>query len=280
MLSSIRKRLTYANVTMTLALVFAMTGGAYAASKFIITSTKQIKPSVLSQLKGKAGQAGAAGAQGPAGPAGPQGAAGAKGENGAPGEKGKDGVSVSGSALSPGQGGCVAGGVSYTSASGSNSVCNGEKGAKGPAGSPWAVGGTLPSEATETGTWYFGPVAQSSGVFKATVASFPIPLSAALAFSQAHYISPNDKEVIENEKEEIEEVTSTACTGNAGEPKATPSNFCIYAHELTNALTLSGPFTDNPGTGGPGVGTAGVLQTFEVTGQGATGYGTWAVTAE
>jgi hypothetical protein len=61
MFTRLRPRFTYANVTVTLALVFAMTGGAYAASKFIITSTKQIKPSVLSQLKGKAGPAGAGG---------------------------------------------------------------------------------------------------------------------------------------------------------------------------------------------------------------------------
>ena len=47
MFSRIRKRLTYANVAMTMALVFAMTGGAYAAKKYVITSTKQIKPSVL-----------------------------------------------------------------------------------------------------------------------------------------------------------------------------------------------------------------------------------------
>ena len=44
MFSRIRKRLTYANVVMTFVLVFAMTGGAYAASKYVITSTKQIKP--------------------------------------------------------------------------------------------------------------------------------------------------------------------------------------------------------------------------------------------
>jgi hypothetical protein len=64
MFTRLRPRFTYANVTVTLALVFAMTGGAYAASKFIITSTKQIKPSVLSQLKGKAGPAGAGGGAG------------------------------------------------------------------------------------------------------------------------------------------------------------------------------------------------------------------------
>ena len=37
----------------TLALIFAMSGGAYAASHYLITSTKQIKPSVLGHLKGK-----------------------------------------------------------------------------------------------------------------------------------------------------------------------------------------------------------------------------------
>lgn len=40
MIGFIRKRLSYANVAVTLALVFAMSGGAYAASRFVITSTK------------------------------------------------------------------------------------------------------------------------------------------------------------------------------------------------------------------------------------------------
>ena len=40
MLKAICKRMTYANVALTLALVFAMTGGAYAAKKYLITSTK------------------------------------------------------------------------------------------------------------------------------------------------------------------------------------------------------------------------------------------------
>lgn len=88
----IRKRLTYANVVATLALVFAMSGGALAASKYLITSTKQISPKVIKSLKGKAGQAGK---QGPAGPTGPAGKDGQKGEKGERGERGEAGPSKS-----------------------------------------------------------------------------------------------------------------------------------------------------------------------------------------
>jgi hypothetical protein len=63
-----RKRLTYSNLIATVALVFAMTGGAMAASHYLITSTKQIKPSVLKKLKGKAGPQGNTGPAGQANP--------------------------------------------------------------------------------------------------------------------------------------------------------------------------------------------------------------------
>lgn len=63
-----------------LALFFALGGTAVAARHYLITSTSQIKPSVLRQLMGASGLAqgtpGAAGPQGPAGPTGPQGPAG------------------------------------------------------------------------------------------------------------------------------------------------------------------------------------------------------------
>jgi hypothetical protein len=86
-----RKRLSYANVTATLALVFAMSGGAMAANHYLITSTKQINPKVLKKLTGKPGTNGTAGATGPTGPAGSPGAAGAKGEAGSPGKNGEPG---------------------------------------------------------------------------------------------------------------------------------------------------------------------------------------------
>jgi hypothetical protein len=78
-----RRHLNYANVVATFALVFAMSGGALAAKHYLINSTKQIKPSVLKQLKGNAGKTGPAGPGGPAGPAGVAGPQGPKGETGA-----------------------------------------------------------------------------------------------------------------------------------------------------------------------------------------------------
>jgi hypothetical protein len=57
-------------------LVFAMSGGALAATHYVITSKKQISPKVLKTLKGKPGS------RGPAGPAGAAGAAGAAGPAG------------------------------------------------------------------------------------------------------------------------------------------------------------------------------------------------------
>ena len=65
-----RRHLTYANVAATLALVFAMTGGAFAAKHYLINSTKQINPKVLKKLKGAHGKTGATGPPGQTGSAG------------------------------------------------------------------------------------------------------------------------------------------------------------------------------------------------------------------
>ena len=60
-----RVRLSYANVIATLALLLAMSGGAIAATHYLITSTKQISPRVLRALRGRQGLPGRPG-QGPA----------------------------------------------------------------------------------------------------------------------------------------------------------------------------------------------------------------------
>jgi len=111
-----RRRFTYANVAATLALVFSMSGGALAATHYLINSTNQINPKVLKALKadasrthsdpvkavpgprgatgasGKTGGTGRTGATGAAGAAGPQGSKGLQGERGQPGEAGARGA--------------------------------------------------------------------------------------------------------------------------------------------------------------------------------------------
>jgi hypothetical protein len=96
---SLRGHLSYANVVATLALLFAMSGGALAASHYLISSTKQISPKVLAKLKGRIGPPGPAGSPGATGPTGLaggtrtiRGLAGATGPAGSEGPEGPRGI--------------------------------------------------------------------------------------------------------------------------------------------------------------------------------------------
>jgi hypothetical protein len=92
-MNPLRRHLSYANVTATLALVFAMSGGALAASHYVINSTKQINPKILKALKGRTGPHGAIGAAGAKGAAGSRGSSGATGSQGPTGGTGPSGIS-------------------------------------------------------------------------------------------------------------------------------------------------------------------------------------------
>ncbi len=262
MFQALHKRihLSPATVIATIALVFAMTGGAYAASKYLITSTKQISPKVLKSLQGKAGARGATGPQGPAGTAGtgspgsqgPAGAGGSKGETGAAGATGKEGA--------PGKAG--------------------KEGKEGKEGSPWTAGGTLPSGKTETGVW---ADEAALGTHQPAQISFPIPLAEPLLWSEDKPGEPeNQVHYINQLGEEVPSIppaqplpSHPACPGTVAKPEATAGNLCIYAHFASptgNNENITNP-AGGP-TSGFGAATTGALL------EAAESKGTWAVTAK
>ncbi len=268
MFSAIRSRITYVNVVATLVLVFAMTGGALAAKKYLITSTKQISPSVLKSLQGKAGAAGANGAQGPAGPAGaagPQGAAGAAGAKGDAGVAGKEGP-------------------------------QGKQGATGASGTTGFTD-TLPPGKTEMGVWAFGGVGSAAGgQFYYVPISFNIPLTQGIEAEQTEYVVYERQEVSPGVFEQVrvhtlnghgQEVTPSLANcptevTELEEPKAAPGYLCVY-ESFRNHTTPNefGELFLTP-SGRAGAAVAGATLTFEVEEAGvknATAQGSWAVTA-
>jgi hypothetical protein len=251
MLRRLWGRVGYVNVLLVTVLVFAMSGGAFAAKKFLITSTKEISPKVLKALRGKRGPAGNPGLVGPAGPSGPQGPAGAVGSNGKDGAAGGNGISVT-SAPEPAGSNCKFGGSKFVSIGAATYACNGETG----------FTETLPKGKTEMGSWSLEnpPANPTLGVsFPLTSISFVIPLESAPA---AHFLKAG---------EEPTGPTSEQCPGSAKEPKAAEGQLCVYAQAELNAPSGINPEPHSYGAvlaGEPGAAPGGVA------------YGSWAVTAE
>jgi hypothetical protein len=259
MFSRIRKRITYANVAMTLALLLAMSGGAYAASKYVITSTKQISPKVLKALAGKPGVKGSVGAPGAVGPAGARGETGTAGAPGKEGPAGKDGVngeSVSVKEVKTSETACAKqGGSSFTAAGTTTVACN---------GSPWALGGLLPKGATETGVWDMSQW-HKAGEYEFEGISFTVPLTKGLARDHVHFI-------------EAGQPAPAGCAGGSvGEPKAESGHLCVYtefADLLPKAFAIASGLLSTEGAS-----RAGALLVGESEAEGEViATGSWAVT--
>jgi hypothetical protein len=250
MFSVFRGRLSYANVTATLALFFGLSGGALAASHYLITSTRQIKPSVLSALKGNAGKAGPVG---PVGERGPAGAAGTSGV-GAKGEPGTSGVSPEGVEFSGSvsKGSCTAkqGGVEFKGAN-TTFACNGKEGKTG-------YTETLPAGKTEEGTWSVLTDVSSLGLADEGFASlsFAIPLHEPIAEEDVFVLAEGAP-------------ATTECPGSFSDPKALPGDVCVYT---SLERGKPGLISAEGSTGGVVLGLKGESE------KGAA-FGSWAVTA-
>lgn len=274
MLSIIKKRLTYANAAMTAALVFAMAGGAIAATghgsdtqnghaakakktRYVITAKSQISPQVLKQLRGAMGAEGKQGATGPTGSAGKEGAAGKAGEAGKDGINGKEGPA--GPA--------------------------GPAGAAGPAGQPWTPNSTLPEGspevgpgdqpgAQETGAWAYVPA--SEGKKEVVPIAFPVKLAEEIPYedNEGHqHVVYIDLGEAENEAAPATAITEHHCAGTATKPEAAAGYLCVFeAHEKLEGTTETinkgfGMYPPQIGIGKKseeGAGTTGAILVFDV----------------
>jgi len=269
MYNPLRNRFGIPGVISVAALVFAMLGGAYAATGNPLASNsakrhhkkakhRKGKASGLNAMQKKevkkiaksvqgAGPQGAKGDAGPAGSAGNDGAQGATGDAGATGPAGSAGP-------------------------------KGDTGATGPDGSPWTDGGVLPSESTETGVWIADGEITHPFLFQRTAAvSFPIALEDPIDEEHVRYVNPAGEE----EDPVAEEfVTPVHCLGSAESPSASSGYFCIYGAILGGAVL--GVKSELPyQEGAQGAGTSGTLilligleESSALSGRGA-----WAVTA-
>jgi hypothetical protein len=238
------------------ALVLAMVGGAYAAGGLTKSQEKQ----VTKIAKKYAGKPGATGPAGPAGTNGTNGKDGANGTNGIPGANGKSvvtGTATTGECSGSNPTGGIT--VEVEGSGVKKKVCNGKE------GSPWTAGGTLPSEATETGLFFAN---NHDAGFLFEPISFPIPLAAPLTEEHLFYVTGS-------------EVTGgtapSQCPGTIEAPTALAGNLCVYGGDESTGISVVG-FAAAPVTP-----TGAVLFLNAAEDQAGFGnrlFGTWAVTAE
>jgi hypothetical protein len=208
MFSAIRRhlRLTPAGVIAVVALVFAMLGGAYAASGGLTKKQKKEVKSIAKSFQGT----GPAGSQGPAGP---------KGDAGAPGAAGAAGKSAEAAPFSGsktiGSVTCTEGGLEVKSASAATLICNGKEGEAGPLLSAY------PPETLVQGTWSVQPATTGPATIGTASISFPFPLGTALENGNIQVIKPGEE--------------NTQCPG-AGE--AEKGFLCLYLEFDSNEAIL------------------------------------------
>jgi hypothetical protein len=258
MFSGVRRHINATTIVAVFALVFAMTGGAFAVTSKGGSSDKAIVAKSKAKSKTVRGPSGPRGATGPVGPAGAQGAQGAQGAAGAQGPKGESGAA----------GATGAKGETGPQGAQGKEGREGKEGPEGPAG-PSGTTKTLESGETETGTWAALNFSSLKEIAWYIPISFTIPLKLGLEGKDVHYI--------------IVGHSTTECPGSAELPKAAAGQFCLYQGEEEVGSQFE-VFTMSPPGGvkkNDGTGTSGVIVGLKYEGpaEASEVTGAWAVTA-
>lgn len=214
MISRIHRKLGTAGFIISIvALVAALGGGAYAAKAGLTGKQKKEVEAIAKKYAGKPGAPGPAGPAGAKGDAGQNGKDGSNGRDGTDGHDGSDGVSVTTAGFSGAKGGCTEGGIEVRSASPTQLVCNGAKGASGNSG----FTAVLPKGETETGYW---DLPHSSEEQLISTISFNIPFSSDGTKPTAVYVARGSQPGAFPE-----------CPGSFKEPQAEEGYLCLYGDE-------------------------------------------------
>jgi hypothetical protein len=294
MFSRFRDRFGAPGIVAVLALVLAVSGGAFAAvnaskggdtvkCKAKIKGKKATVTCPADQLAGAAGPAGPAGSNGQAGTAGPQGATGPQGPQGPQGPAGTNGTN----------GAAGANGKTVLNGFGAPNNTLGTNGdfyidtdaqeiwgpkaagswvGTGPTplkGDPWSAGGTLPVGSTETGAWALSLNGSGNG---AAAISFTVPLAAVIAAGNTHLIAATDP------------VPGACDDGNppaasVANPEADSGHLCVFEQAPIFGSSQAAPFILKPGAGfNAGAGTSGAHLVTVGGPADYSGLGTWAVT--
>lgn len=309
MFSRIRRQINPATIMAFVALIFTMTGGAFAVtghgggsggrgshlttasagragssnSMVAVAARKKSKPK--GGARGPAGPKGATGATGPAGPAGPTGATGATGTGtpGVQGNEGKAGESVTNTAAKN----CgPEGGAEFKVGGGAaTKACNGKTG----------FTETLPPEKTETGAWSVSAAGGANESEPMSSISFTIPLAKPLSATAVHFVEGTEEIIVTYNVTmhtiEGEIKPATSCPGTVAEPAALPGDLCVYEGQEDGVRKFDG-FPEGAIGPASGAGNLALLETHGASTAGALilmireeeqsvfAAGTWAVTAE
>ncbi len=261
MLSKFRNRFGAPGVLAVIALVFAMVGGAYAASDALNgKQKKEVKKIAQTEAKKFA----TAGPAGPAGPAGKDGTNGTNGANGANGKSAETGTATLGEC--PNGGATVqVGGEAATK----KKICNGAE------GSPWTTGGVLPPGKSLTGTWTVGRTGVATPTIVFSPVSFSLPLAAAGEENEATGEAENKIPVTIMTKASL---PTAGCPGSVADPEAAPGNLCVYVVQSFET-TFSEERNPENNLSLEGAGRSGALLGFTLASATASARGSWVLTA-